>query len=51
MTIERGSLYDELTAVRAGEIDLADTPVEGVPPSTLLWQTVRAVGARATLVG
>ncbi|MDQ3630591.1 MAG: ABC transporter substrate-binding protein [Actinomycetota bacterium] len=33
--IELRPVDDELTALRAGEIDLADTPAEGVPPSTL----------------
>lgn len=33
--IELRPVDDELTALRAGEIDVADTPAEGVPPSTL----------------
>ena len=33
--IELRPVDDELTALRAGEIDVADTPAEGVSPSTL----------------
>lgn len=33
--IELRPVDDELTALLAGEIDVADTPAEGVPPSTL----------------